>query len=473
MMRLVALLLLPLTLASAEGWLEVRSGPFEVLTDAGNRAAGRAMAYCEQLRGALGMSFGKTELTTVWPIRIVVFRDAQTRSRYPSLFIDGRDAHLGALVSGAPVPREFAAGIVRILLRDNTSVMPASIENGLVALFSTLDVKGVRVTLGAPPPLSERNLDWARLQMLATNPEYGGRLRVMLGNLGRGAPLDASCKNAFGRPIADIDKEAAAYLAAGNFQTAAVSARPIDPDHDYYPKEVPPARIEAVLAELRSNPLPEAEPGARTLVAMAEKEGDAAKARALLDRAMKLNPHWAEPHARLAMLETDADERAAHLRAAAKLDPRGRYEDKARATEAAEEARIEEQRKRELERIWEAELARVRAAEEKANRAAKPLPPGEKVEPWWDGPRPDRKVEGLLERVDCVRGTARLSVRDASRGLTQLLIREPGKVALSGAKDATLACGPQRKPRRVIIEYFAKPDKQSGTVGEVATVEFR
>ncbi len=473
MMRLVALLLLPLTLAFAEEWLEVHSGPFEVLTNAGGRAAGRAMAYFEQLRGALGMSFGKPDLTTVWPIRTVVFRDAQARSRYPSLFIDGRDAHLGALVSGAPVPREFASEIIRILLRDNTAAMPASIENGLVTLFSTLEVKGVRVTLGAPPPPSERNLDWARLQMLATNPDYSGRLRVMLGNLGRGAPLDASCRNAFSKPIADIDKEAAAYLAAGNFLTAAVSARPIDADHDYYPKAVPPARIEAALAELRGTPLPEAEPGARALVALAEKEKDAARARALLERALKLNPRWAEPHARLAMLETDTDARVALLRAAAKLDPRGRYEEQARATEAVEKARIEEQRRQELERIREAELARVRAAEEKANRAAKPLPPGEKVEPWWDGPHPDRKVEGLLERVDCVRGTARLSVRDASRGLIQLLIREPGKVALSGAKDATLACGPQRKPRRVIIEYFAKPDKQSGTAGEVATVEFR
>jgi hypothetical protein len=54
-----------------------------------------------------------------------------------------------------------------------------------------------------------------------------------------------------------------------------------------------------------------------------------------------------------------------------------------------------------------------------------------------------------------------------------LLIRDPKTVALSGAKDATLACGPQRPPRHVTIEYFAKPDSKMGTAGEVATVEFR
>jgi hypothetical protein len=173
------------------------------------------------------------------------------------------------------------------------------------------------------------------------------------------------------------------------------------------------------------------------------------------------------------MLETDADARAAQLRAAAKLDPRGHYEEQARATEAREQQRIEAQRRRDLERSREEELARVRAVEEKANRNAKPLPPDQKVEAWWDGPQPDRRLEGLLERVDCIRSGARLVVRDAGRAETLLLIREPGKVALRGAKDATLACGLQRPPRRVMIEYFAKPDKQSGTAGEVATVEFR
>lgn len=472
MTRLVALLL-PLACALGQEWVEVRSGPFEVLTNAGDRVAGRTMAYCEQLRNALGLSFGKPELATVWPIRVVVFRDARERAKYPALFTEGRDAHLGGLAAGDSVPREFAAGIVRILLSDNTAAMPSSIENGLITLFATLDVKGLQVTLGAPPPPVERNLDWARLQMLATNPEYSGRLRVMLGNLMRGAELAPSCINAFGKPIAAIDEEASAYLDSGRFQTAAVSARPINADRDYYPKKVPPKRMDEVLAELGGNPLPESTPGARTLVASAAKETDTAKARALLEQAIKLNPRWAEPHVRLAAIETDADARVVHLRAASKLDPRGRYEEKARATEEVERQRIEEQRRRELERLRENELARVRAAEQKANRNVKPLAPDQKVEAWWDGPRPDRRVEGMIERVDCIREGARLAVRDASRALTLVLIREPEKVALSGAKDATFACGPQRPPRRVLIEYFAKPDKQSGTAGEVATVEFR
>jgi len=473
MIRALALLFLSLALASGQEWIEVRSGPFEVLTNAGDRAAGRTMAYCEQLRNALGLALGRTDPTTVWPIRIAVFRDVSERAQYPVLFVEGRDAYLGALVANEAVPRSFSSEVVRLLLRDTTAPMPASIENGLITLLSTLEVKGVRVTLGAPPPPTERNLYWARMQMLATSPEYAGRLRVMLGNIARGAAIAPSCINAFGKPITEVDKEAAAYLASGKFLTAAVSARPIDADSDYYSKKVPPKRVDAMLAELQGKPVPDAEPTARTLVDNAAKEKDPAKARALLEKAIALNPRWAEPHARLAILESDADARVVHLRAAARLDPRGHYEEKARDTEAAERQRVEEQRRRDQERLEREAAERVRAAEEKANRAAKALPPDQKVEAWWDGPRPDRRVEGFLDRVDCIRGTARLVVRDAARIVTQLLIRDPGKVALSGAQNATLACGVQRPPRAVVVEYFAKPDKASGTAGEVATVEFR
>jgi len=473
MKRLVALLLAPLVWGSGQDWIEVRSGPFEIFTPAGARTAGRAMAYCEQLRNALELSLGRTDLVTVWPIRIVLFGDGRARARYPSGFVNGRDAHLVARTAGAPPPLDFAAGIVRILLRDNTAALPQSIEYGLIALFSTLEVKGLRVTLGAPPPPAGRNLDWARLQMLATSPDYSGRLRVMLGNLARGAELAPSALNAFNKPIEAIDQEAAAYLAKGIFQTIAVSARPIDAERDYYPRRVPPERISAILAELAGAPLEEPTPGARTLVERAAREPDPAKARRLLEQAIRLNPRWAEPHARLASLETATDAKIARLKAAAKLDPRGGYEALARAAEAAERQRLEEERERSLERARQQELARIRAAEEKAIRGLTPLPAGEKVEAWWDGPQPDRRLEGLLEHVDCVRGAARLLVRDSGHTTTQRLIREPEKVALRGTSGATLACGPQRPPRRVVIEYFAKPDRQWGTAGEVATVEFR
>jgi hypothetical protein len=52
------------------------------------------------------------------------------------------------------------------------------------------------------------------------------------------------------------------------------------------------------------------------------------------------------------------------------------------------------------------------------------------------------------------------------------VIVDPGKIAISGGGEQTLGCGVQ-KPRRVTIEYFAKPDAKLGTAGEVATIEFQ
>jgi hypothetical protein len=49
--------------------------------------------------------------------------------------------------------------------------MPADLERGLIALFSTLEVSGIRITMGKPVPPAERDKAWARIHMLAVNEE--------------------------------------------------------------------------------------------------------------------------------------------------------------------------------------------------------------------------------------------------------------------------------------------------------------
>jgi hypothetical protein len=78
----------------------------------------------------------------------------------------------------------------------------------------------------------------------------------------------------------------------------------------------------------------------------------------------------------------------------------------------------------------------------------------------------------LLERVDCLKGPARLALRTADGKLVQVLIADPGKVMFTGGGDITLGCGPQKPPRRLKIEYVAKPDAKLATIGEAALIEF-
>jgi hypothetical protein len=53
----------------------------------------------------------------------------------------------------------------------------------------------------------------------------------------------------------------------------------------------------------------------------------------------------------------------------------------------------------------------------------------------------------------------------------KLLIRDPGKIAIVGSKEATLGCGVQK--RKVVIVYAPKPDAKFQTIGDVLQVEFQ
>ena len=80
-MRYFLPLLLP-ALALA-GWTQFKSGPFEVVTEAGDKEARITLNYLEQLRNALGQAIGQQEMQSVWPIRVVVLKPK--RQVFPEL----------------------------------------------------------------------------------------------------------------------------------------------------------------------------------------------------------------------------------------------------------------------------------------------------------------------------------------------------------------------------------------------------
>src|ERR1035438_10318302 len=62
---------------SSDRWVRYTSGPFEVLTDAGERAGQETMVRFEEFRHSLGVIVGEEDLATPQPVRILVFRNAQ------------------------------------------------------------------------------------------------------------------------------------------------------------------------------------------------------------------------------------------------------------------------------------------------------------------------------------------------------------------------------------------------------------
>ncbi len=256
---------------------------------------------------------------------------------------------------------------------------------------------------------------------------------------------------------------------------------------------------------------------ARALCEYARLETGNVTALPALERAAKLNPRWSEPYRLMAQREPDPDRRLVYLASAAKLSPRNSgdwqalakaYQDAGRIPEtasawasaeraaasaeerariretraeverkrlefeAAEQRRREDEKRKELEDLKRKAAASIQAALEKANRGDTPQKPGAKVESWWEAPQPDAKITGLLRRIDCLGKQFRLVIEGPGKRLTRLLIRDPSEVVIQGGGNRTLGCGPQSPPRRISIDYFARPNVKLQTVGDVAIIDF-
>lgn len=554
---------LPADLAR-DRFLRLEAGPFEVVTNAGEREGRRLVRHLEQIRAALARLIGKDELRPLWPIRIVLLDSPRQRASLSPLtdLALARDAYAAAVAKG-PVPPALVQACARVLLEDSTRRLPGELDEGLAALFSTAELRGAsEVTIGRPPP--ERTRAWAKVHWLSVPAENYGKLRTLIRNLEQGVAEDAAYRNSFGMNPAEVDLAVEKYLAVGQFGVADLPGWPLHPDKDIAVAPAAASWTAAVLADLLAANAPragearqayesilrttpgsaEAEEGlgllalragdqaearrrlaaaiakgslnARAHYELARLEPDAGKARAALEAAAKLNPRWAPPHSELAQHETDPQKRLERLRAAATLEPRNPdrwialaeayrerkdFKESARAWAAAEQAapdqasrarirqlreqaelrrkqeeeaerlRAAEEKRKELERLKEQAMASIQAALDKANQAAPPAPSG-KVEPWWDDPRPRQKVEGILQRVDCLGKQARLVIAAASGKLLRLLVRDPAQVVILGGGDKTFPCGPQRAARKIRAEYVSQADPKLATAGEVIVIEF-
>jgi len=360
MQWLPILVLLPGILAADGHWIKFTAGPFEVLTDAGDRGRETLVRF-EEFRHALGEVLGETNLQTPQPVRILLFKNVRGWITNDSI-IQGRDRYAIVLEEKAPIPAAVWSELTRLFLTANTAQMPPAFEHGLIEFFSTFEVKGIHITVGIPP--AQPDPDWARIHLLVTAPEFFGRIKVLLYNLRKGVEEDAAYHNAYGRSAAEIEALVRQHFQAGNFQPGTISSLPMAPK-DFV--ERPVSENDAQLARgdllagdastaeydalLRSGvKIAEAEEGlgllalraqrtdearrhfsaamgassnsARCYIEYARLEPDNAKAAQALLRAAGINPKLDEPFALLAARDTDPAQRIAHWKAATERNPR-------------------------------------------------------------------------------------------------------------------------------------------------------
>ena len=520
-----AVLVILLTASAQAGWIEYNMGPFRVVSDAGDKSARDRLNEMEQLRHALGVLLGQDslgvggpqekQLQTVWPIDVVLFSNTKQYASHAlsQPLIEGGSAMLSAWTSDRPMPQDFLRGLTRLLIDQNSGHLPQPTETALCDLFSTISVKGTKVMLGAPLPSGElppdRLHEWAKIQLLATGADYSGKIRVYLNNLQGLGDADLATRNAYGMTPKQLDEKVDDYVRAGNFPASEVDGEAINPNTDFVEKPVSKEALDELFAELAA--------GGKNFPPESPRGLAAKGTRPALELAMKANPRWAEPHLRLADLETDPMAKVKDLQDAAKLEPRNPeywqalakaqiaahlYADsdkswsaamraapdaaaRARiekvrldteteraAYEAAEKKRIAAEQAAELQKIKDAAAAEIHAAEDAENKKLGGLPPGEKPQQWWGDPDGE-KLSGTLTRVDCLAGgPLRLTVHMDGGGTIRLLIRDPNHLTVDSNQGVKFACGITRPQRKIKLTYTVKTDAKFNTVGDISLVEF-
>jgi len=532
---------------AASKWTEYNLGPFYVDTDSDPAAARYDLTQLEQTRWVMSGLLEIKELNTTWPVRVLV-----TRSAKPSVHFTRHDGYY--LFVAPPNAPMLLGEVARLFLEANTPRLPAEAEVGIGELFDTLKANGSRVSWGGSP--AHPDLAFARMQLFATKFDYSASFHILLSSLRSGSTLHSAERNAFGKEPELLEKEAAARLAANDWQAVSTSGRPLDPKRDFgeHFVEEEVARVYAVSASIEADPdaaeaalknsLNEGGPVTALAMdsladvararkekpddfwkdAMQAKSNDAAvyagaaadmppdRALPLLKQAQILNPLWAEPVFLQAEDTDDLKQREELLKQGLKMNPRAtdywvllartqmadghaqaaqsswaRAEDSAPddarrkqvqdMQDSMENARLDQaeaDRKREHddavladERAQQAEADRIRAAEEKANKAnaSASASAGDIVD--YGSLIKTEKTSGSVLQVDCGKNFVRVAVRD-TRGKTRELLY------LGDDPDHKLfSCDSRPEKRQIVVTFQPKPDNIHKTEGEIVSISWR
>src|ERR1041385_5991886 len=313
---LVAILLASSALAA--DWTEYRMGPFRVISNAGDKAARDRLTEMEQTRHALAGMLGKADLQAVWPMVLVLFPNQREYGPHalPQPFVPGGSADLSAWTADTAQPQDWRREIVRRLIADNAGPLPGDVVTALCDLFSTVEVNATHVRLGARPAglPPERLREWAKIQLLATNPDYAGaRFRVYLGNLQQASDESVAAHNGFNLTLEELNRRVDAYVRAGIFEASPVSGEALNPNRDFIEKRIPQSEVTEWFGELKA--------GGKTFSPISPRGLLANGIPAALEQAAKANPARAQPHVRLAALETNKLAKVSRLKVATSLDP--------------------------------------------------------------------------------------------------------------------------------------------------------
>lgn len=146
-------------------WLEVRSGHFIVVTDAGDKKGREIALRFEQMRAVFGILLGKQKLNQSVPLTILALKSDKSYYQLaplrqgqpidaPGFLIRGGDQDFVVLNLFEPDPwRAVAHDFALVLLNYNYPPAQGWFDEGLAEYFSSIRLNDKEVELGADPEL--------------------------------------------------------------------------------------------------------------------------------------------------------------------------------------------------------------------------------------------------------------------------------------------------------------------------------
>ena len=151
-----------------EGWLQIHSAHFDIITDAGEKRGREVAVRLEQMRRVFGGLIMRDKLKLPEPVEVLALKsDAdyervsplhnRTAINDPGFFISGEDKQVIVLDLFAVEPwRAVAHPFAHMLLDGNYPPTPAWFDEGLAEYFSSIQVNNKTVDLGNDPELNNK-----------------------------------------------------------------------------------------------------------------------------------------------------------------------------------------------------------------------------------------------------------------------------------------------------------------------------
>jgi tetratricopeptide (TPR) repeat protein len=151
-----------------EGWLDIHSAHFEIITDAGEKRAREVALRLEQMRKVFGGLIMRDKLKLPEPVEVLALKNDSDYERIsplrkrtaindPGFFIAGEDKHIIVLDLFALEPwRAIAHPFAHMLLDGNYPPTQAWFDEGLAEYFSSIQLNNKTVDIGNDPELGNK-----------------------------------------------------------------------------------------------------------------------------------------------------------------------------------------------------------------------------------------------------------------------------------------------------------------------------